>query len=207
VNPTVAGYVTALSYLLASYLCYRVYRRLGDSAGDDRRGATEILTPLLLALAGQKQRLSEIPEHVRRRSFWLGLALVLGILGICKPLNLLTAITAIGRKIAFDGGWYGRRRRFQEVLIGGVIVAGLAAFRATWALTKGQERRAGPAVVGIVCLLSYVGIRAVSLHDVDTLLRWRLGRLELSAMLELAGIALVVWSALRFERATEVERP
>jgi hypothetical protein len=204
VNPTRAGWLTVFAYLLAASLCYRVYRRLCDSPHDGRQGAKATLRPWLLALTGQRRRLSEIPDRARGRSFWIGLAAALFLLGIGKQLDLLTPVTALGRLIATHQGWYGRRRKVQEIFIGGVIVAGCVGFRSVWVLIKGQERRAGPALLGIVCLVSYVGIRAVSFHYLDALLRSKIGGLELSAALELGGLALVAWGALRVGQAADV---
>lgn len=132
----------------------------------------------------------------RAHSFWLLAALVLLALGLNKPLDLQTNLTAWAREVARAGDWFDRRREVQALFI-----AGLAAATAGAALALGWwvRRLAAPAWLagtGLLALAGFVLLRAASFHHVDVLLRTPLLGTRAWVALELGGIALVAAGAL-----------
>ena len=88
-DPTIGGWVTVALYLLASGSCW---------------------------ISAQKLGLEEVPRSNERRA-WRAMSVLLLVLGIIKQLNLLTALTAAGRVLARNQGWYEQRQFVQLVFI------------------------------------------------------------------------------------------
>ena len=103
-------------------------------------------------------------------SFWLSLSAVLFVLSLAKLFALQHLVGAYVRDVARDDGFYDVRRAYQRFAIYVVIgicvvtfIGGLCLWARRWFVL------AVPLGV-IVMLLGFVTIRAISLHDVDTLL-------------------------------------
>jgi hypothetical protein len=132
----------------------------------------------------------------RERWFWLLAGLAMLALGLNKELDLQTQLTALGRQMARDGGWYAERRAVQRAFImagGGLtllLLAGLA-----W-MVRGLGTAVLVTLAGLGLLGLFVVLRAASFHHVDTMLRVPLFGLRRHAVLELAGIAVVILGAL-----------
>jgi hypothetical protein len=78
-DPTPLGWATVVAYLAASWACCR-------AAAAERRSA-------------HRGRNSTRP-------FWSSLGLLLLLLGLNKQLDLQSALTAFGRRLAREQGWY-----------------------------------------------------------------------------------------------------
>lgn len=131
----------------------------------------------------------------RERLFWLLSALFLLGLGINKQLDLQTALTALGRQLARDGGWYGERRTFQTaVIFAGLLLAPGVAIALAW-LTRGMRARVLVTLAGLGLLGAFVILRAASFHHLDVAMRTPVFGLKLHTVLELAGIAVVTIGA------------
>lgn len=131
----------------------------------------------------------------RERLFWILAAAALVLLGINKQLDLQTQLTAWGRQMARDGGWYAGRRAVQKLLIagGGVVALGGGA----WLLWLVREMR-GPvwaALAGLFMLGMFVGLRAASFHHVDVVLGGQVLGQRLHVWIELAAIAMMIAAA------------
>lgn len=133
----------------------------------------------------------------RERLFWLFAGLAMLALGINKQLDLQTALTAWGRQLARDGGWYDQRRAFQRnfILFGGVAMLALGLGLA-W-LVRGLSMPVFVTLGGLTLLGAFVLIRAASFHHFDSALRALVFGLRLHVVLELAGIAVVIFGAAR----------
>lgn len=174
-DPTVWGWFTVGAYFAAVLLCFRAYRRSEAPRPPTRR---------------------EILDARVRRRFWLLAAALLTLLGINKQLDLQSLLTAIGRLLAKDQGWYESRRLVQQAFIGSVIAAaGIVVLGSLWAF-----RRGGWWVllgqVGLIALCTFVILRAASFHHVDMLLGQSVGFLKLNHVMELGGIAIVACAAI-----------
>ncbi len=130
--------------------------------------------------------------------FWLALCVLLVILGINKQLDFQTALTQIGRRLAFEQGWYDSRRGVQLGFIIGVAAIGLAFIGLVILTAARAPRDRLLALAGMVFLAVFVVIRASSFHHVDQFLGLSVAGLKWNAILELSGIACVglaaVWS-------------
>jgi hypothetical protein len=176
-DPTVLGWATVIAYLAAFLACWSA------AAGEKRkRRRGEPCTP-----------------------FWSWLALILLFLGVNKQLDLQSALTALGRHLAREQGWYDRRQEFQVRFI--IIVAGIGLAALGWFAWMVRQASRGQllALMGLVFLITFVLIRASSFHHVDLLLGVRLAGLKANWILELGGIGCVGLGALRSWRAARDE--
>ena len=151
----------------------------------------------LLAFVGAGRRLLALPARERLRTLWLGLAVVLLLLGINKQLDLQTALTELGRISAKAYGWYEVRRRVQLVFILVVAGIGLVTFRAVVLLARGGLRRLRAVLTGTLFLVCFVTIRAASFHHIDRLLGTDIGGFRMNWIIELGGILFIIAGAYR----------
>jgi hypothetical protein len=206
-DPNLLGWLTVLGYLLASFFCWLAYRRQPPAPRRPAKGPLAEAPPLLimiLLLVIQPREAAKLPIQDRMRTLWLGLAMVLLLLGINKQLDLQTALTEVGRMMARSEGWYAMRRAVQLVFILTVAAGGWWLFRSVLVLARGNLRQMRSVLLGTVFLLCFVTIRAASFHHVDRLLGLHLGAVKLNALLELGGIAFVIhgaWTTARSLRA------
>lgn len=132
----------------------------------------------------------------RERSFWLLICLMLVALGINKQLDLLTALTKIGRVLAFKQGWYGDRQIVQTWLVIGVAaVCASIAVGLLWLAHK-TAYSTQLALLGTVIVLAFVLIRAVSLHDIDRFIGERVLGFKWNWILEMGGVSIVLLGSL-----------
>jgi hypothetical protein len=193
-DPNFAGWFTVGAYFVAAYLSWRVYRRMTPST--DATGVSGFVTtlaPLLLAPFTSSERIKRTPPQVRMRGLWLGIFVLLVLLGINKQLDLQTAFTELGRMAAHAGGWYARRRKYQIVFILAVFLASGWILRSILLLASGQGLRMAPALLGIAFLFCFVVTRAASFHHIDRLLGMSFEGFKMNWILELGGIALIIY--------------
>jgi hypothetical protein len=121
---------------------------------------------------------------------WALTALLFVGLAVGSATDLGRDITSLGRHEAFSGGWYEARRKVQALAILGLgagWLVGVAAIVRRY--PRGRRRFLPPAMIGSA-VVAYVGIRLVSLHQVDGLLyRRAVAGVEVGTWLELAGVA------------------
>ncbi len=207
-DPSFAGWLTVIAYLVASWLCLAVFRRMKRTpAGPNGTTSyTEALGPAFLALAGRKRTLLMLPLERRLAALWLAIAALLFLLGINKQLDLQTVVTETGRVLARSGAWYEQRRSFQAAFIVLVVLAGLWGLRCVSLLAQGGMAQLRAVLVGMVFLISFVAVRAASFHHVDSLLGLRLAGFKLNWILELGGIAFIALGAYRVGRRSPSAR-
>ena len=166
-DPTIGGWVTVALYLLASGSCW---------------------------ISAQKLGLEEVPRSNERRA-WRAMSVLLLVLGIIKQLNLLTALTAAGRVLARNQGWYEQRQFVQLVFI---AVAAMTCLIAAITLLLWARNSSIPtriALIGTTMILGFVLIRAVSFHQVDRFIGERVLSLRWNWILEMSGISLVLFAS------------
>jgi drug/metabolite transporter (DMT)-like permease len=132
-----------------------------------------------------------------RFKFWIGLGVLMVLLGINKQLDLQTWLTMTGRRLARSEGWYEERRRFQFWFIIAVALAGALAFAVTWRIVRAQGADLWLPLFGFFVLTCFVVIRAASFHHVDQLLHTRIEGFKMNWLLELGGIGVIIAGALR----------
>lgn len=130
------------------------------------------------------------------RGMWLLVTMLMCFLCLNKQLDLQSLATDIGRVLSKEQGWYKQRRSFQLWFVLGLgalsflaTVAMVIRYRTFW---KTHYLLAS----GIVFLVTFVAIRAVSFHHVDVLLKTRVGGMKINWFLELTGIFLIWLAAM-----------
>jgi len=118
------------------------------------------------ALTSGRVGIDQKSERQRRR-IWLAVAGLMMCLCINKQLDLQSLFTDIGRLIARHQGWYEKRRGFQEIFVLGVIVG--AGVFGWWFVSRCHEfwRRHKLLTTGLIFLLTFIVVRAISFHHVD----------------------------------------
>jgi hypothetical protein len=129
------------------------------------------------------------------RRLWLGVAVLMALLCINKQFDLQSLLTDIGREIARYGGWYGERRKVQKLFVLGVI-AGSGLF-GCWFAWRFRVFLLGHKLLsfGLLFLLTFIVVRAISFHHVDVFLKDGIGGVRWNWILELTGILLVAAAA------------
>jgi hypothetical protein len=194
-DPNVVGWLTVVGYLVASAMCWRQYRRLGGSGEDRARARVPLFAAFALAFVGARRRLLAMPVADRLRALWLGLAVVLLLLGINKQLDLQTALTEGARIWARHAGWYEVRRPVQVAFIGAVALVGLLTLRAVLLLARGELGSLRAVLAGTVFIAAFVTIRAASFHHIDRLLGTDIGGFRMNWIVEVGGILFIIFGA------------
>lgn len=134
--------------------------------------------------------------NVGVRRFGVVMGLLLLALMVNKQLDLQSALTALGRCVSQIQGWYDERRAFQYKFILGVLIfcAVIGAFM-FWALRR-QLGQIGLALIGVVCLMTFVAVRAIGFHHFDAFILSSVMNVRMNWLLELGGIFLIALNAL-----------
>lgn len=134
--------------------------------------------------------------------FWAFMCLAMIVLGVIKQYNLLSAVTEVWRIIARHGGWMEQRWIIQAaaMILFFVISMIFSAFlyRRSLQFFSVQEKIAA---FGLVYLILFVGLRAISLHQFGTVLGWEIWGVHINWIAELFGIYwicfAIFWQRLR----------
>jgi len=116
-------------------------------------------------------------------------------LGINKQLNLQTLMIVMGRRAAFAGGWYGRRRFVQIVFSAVFALFGLCLLGCFAARAKRFIGRNRLAFAGVIVLLFFVVLRSSTINHANELFALDLKDEHWAWVLEICGSLLIIWSA------------
>ena len=146
----------------------------------------------LLAYVRERQMRRRAPSHLWP-VFWLLTAALLLAMGIARLTELSSLVAEAGRSEARETGWYEARRPVQATAVGALATAWLVmVFLVIWRVPQ-RRRRYVPTALAVLTLVCFAGIRAISLHHVDTLLYNRpLHGVRLAGALELCGLGLTL---------------
>jgi len=139
-DPSIAGWTLVVLYLVAVIFCARVLRL-------------------------HKYRLA-----LREREVWLGLTVLLALLGINKQLDLQTALTELGKIMASEGGWYDAAGFVKLAFVAVLALVGLFVGIGVLRITRRHPRATRQATWGALILLAFVILRAALFHHVGHLL-------------------------------------
>ena len=163
-DPPLAGWLMAALYFVTSLSCWKSGREA--DLHDSRRS--------------------------NERCAWQSIALLFLALGVNQQLNLVTALTVLGRSVAYLQGWYDRRQPVQIVLI---AILAMSFVLVAAVLLIALRRAPIPtllAVTGAMLTLTFVLIRAISYHQIDRFLSERILSLRWNWVIEVGGIGLVL---------------
>ena len=164
---------------------------------------------VLYTLAGTTALLLGVIERQRRNAagpsvwptFWFATGGLLLIMALGRAINVSNLMTDLGRKRARSEGWYEVRRSLQAFVVG--AVAAVWAVSVAFAIWRVPERRRRylPTAIVVFTLVCYVGIRLISLHQIDSLLSRDVRGVTIGAMIEV-GLLLLAFAttAWRFRR-------
>jgi hypothetical protein len=126
-------------------------------------------------------------------AFWLLSAVVFLGLAVARAADLGSLITQLGRNEAFSQGWYSHRRRFQALTIAAIGATWVIVVAASLWRVPARRRRYLPAALAQFTLMCFIGIRMISLHQVDSLLyRREVAGARVGTLLELVLLAIAV---------------
>ncbi len=172
-DPTIGGWVTVGFYALAIYLCWRV----------------------IDALPEKRRRLEGM---VWRVLFWL----LVGM-GINKQLDLQSALTELGRIVAFTQGWYGERQWVQRAFVISVVAFALVLSLALARLTRRLPLPTRTSVFGWIVLMAFVAIRAASFHHFDVFIGHEVLGARVNWVMEVGALLIICLGAHRRLKGAE----
>lgn len=172
-DPTWGGWLTVLLYGAAAWMSWQVLR------SDHASG---------LSMTGDE------------RWVWRVLFGAMVLLGVNKQLDLQSALTEVGRIFAERQGWYAERHRIQLAFVAGLAIMGIAMLGALVFLAWGSPWPTLLAMAGAVGLVTFVLIRAASMHRVDALLGHSVAGLRVNWILEMGALLVIAGCAWKRRR-------
>jgi hypothetical protein len=135
--------------------------------------------------------------HLQVSKLWFAVAVLMASLCVNKQLDLQSLLTDIGRIIARHQQWYERRREFQKLFVlGAIFGSALLGCLIAWRHhTFWRQHKL--LFAGLLFLLTFIVVRAISFHHVEEMLDWHAFGLRMNWALELGGIFLVGLAARR----------
>ncbi len=126
------------------------------------------------------------------RWFWTLASAYLVLLAINKQLDLQTFLTQTGRCIARAEGRYGERRGVQQIATLAILAA--AALAGLVLIVK-SRRGNGLMIAGLGLLSTYMALRILSFHHMDTIFKTPLFGLGLARIIELSSLLVINYAA------------
>ncbi|RYD47622.1 MAG: hypothetical protein EOP83_27750 [Verrucomicrobiaceae bacterium] len=138
---------------------------------------------------------------------WLGVSVLMVFLCLNKQMDLQSLVTDIGREISRFFDQYENRRTYQKIFIFAVLAV-VAIFGPLFAWKyRAFVSTHKLLTAGLVFLLTFIVIRAISIHHVDAFLKTsRAGGVKMNWVLELTGIGLVALAAWRERFKAKIKR-
>jgi len=155
--------------------------------------ARAVLALVYLAAAVSAMRVRRASDvFSSSRRVWLGLALGLLALGLADCAGVFESVTSTVRGLARAEGWYEDRWQVQLEALGAVVVVSVVGMRLLRAALAGAAGAARTALL-LVALMVFLLIRAVSLHEIDAVLRWRpFAMVSLNRLIECGLLAMML---------------
>ncbi|WP_312529578.1 hypothetical protein [Paracoccus sp. (in: a-proteobacteria)] len=140
------------------------------------------------------------------RGLWLMITVLMLLLAINKQLDLQTALTATGRCLSHVQGWYEDRQTVQKLFIGAMIVIISTVIALMLASMRGKVRENALAFMGLFVLMTFVMVRAVGFHHMDSLISAEIASVSVNFIFENAGLLMIALNALALLRVTLPKR-
>ena len=159
--------------------------------GDPTLGGWVTVGLYALAAVSTLRTLREV-EGPGEGTFWRGIFVVLVMLGINKQLDIQSAITELGRILAFSEGWYDRRQTVQVWFIMAVAAACSMLAIVLLLLVRQAPAPTWVALIGMAVVLAFVLVRAASFHHIDRFIGDRILGLKWNWIFEMGGLSIVL---------------
>jgi len=185
-----SGWAAVLAYALTGWLCLRAF--MVEKAGPPRPYAKAVAALWRVV----RKHWPDPPAPARRAGLWVGVALLLVVLGINRLLDIETLLLDWWREDAMAQGSYENRRASQGGFIGVVALIGVASAVGLLRIARGQLRDLRLLLSGTIFLLAFVVIRAVSLHAIDAVMRIEVAGVSVAVAAELLGLGVVALAAV-----------
>lgn len=141
---------------------------------------------------------STAPGDGRVWQLWLAIAALLAGLALARGIHFSGWLDGLARQFLWAKGWYYDRRPYQRAIVAALLIGSFGAALALIVLRHrhGLPRSLTLGCVGAVGLVAYLLVRAVSYHNIDSLLyRRSLEDVEFSLVFEFLGAAFIAASA------------
>src|SRR5271166_3087922 len=139
---------------------------------------------------------------------WTAIAVLLALLGVSELLQLQPAITNFGRSIAVGEGWYWHRQGIQAAFIKIAAAITVVFSLGLFLSARRTSLECAIALASAVMIVGFILVRAVSLHQVDALLRRTTFGMQWNRIPEFAGSLIILLSSLsRRLKAMPTKRP
>ena len=130
--------------------------------------------------------IQRVKQQRQERIFWLFMCISMIVLGVIKQFNLLQAVDEILRIIARSTGWIEERRIIQAVVM--IIVGVVSLLTIIHFMRKSAAGHHKITTIGFYYLLLFVMFRGISLHQYESLLRYKILGARVNWIGELLGI-------------------
>ncbi|PJF09640.1 isopropylmalate isomerase [Pseudorhodobacter sp. MZDSW-24AT] len=132
----------------------------------------------------------------RAQLFWGVICIAMAFLALNKQLDLQSLLTATGRCIAHQQGWYEDRRGVQRGVIMALLAVILLLLATSLYLMRRDLRRNALALLGLIVVSGFVAFRAVGFHHFDEIINLRVGDVRFNVIFELTGLVMIALNAL-----------
>ena len=130
------------------------------------------------------------------RMFWAIIVGFLIFLAINKQLDMQSALTIAGKCLAKAQGWYANRRVVQAAFIAVLLIIILIGLIITIFALRGALLVNAFAILGLAIVLSFVMVRAVSIHRFDYFIGLKTLGISNNFLFENFGLTLISLNAI-----------
>jgi hypothetical protein len=166
---------------------------LGWADSDGARVAAYLVATAVAGVSWWREHRRVGTDRSLWPTFWLLTGAFFLFLALARALDLGGLATELGRSEAVERGWYDDRRKYQA--LGAAVVGGIWCVTVVIALWRvpARRRRYLPAALSVFTLMCFIGVRLISLHQIDALLYRRdLEGARFGAVAELALLGVAV---------------
>ena len=182
-----------MSDMAGTFLAASVNGRWSIGLGD--RSALGWVTVVVYFLAAVCTGVAARKSGPGRR-YWIAMTPTLVFLGVCKWFDLPGFFTDAFRQ-GFMQSEIGEFHGVGQLIVTvGLLLAGVAGIAVIFYFSRRLSWTIKLAMAGVVYLIAFIVIRAISLHAVDHLLGIQVLGVKMNHLLELGGLALVVIPAM-----------
>jgi hypothetical protein len=131
-------------------------------------------------------------HHGQERLIWRSFSVLFLLLGINKQLDLLSALTELGRHLAKTQGWYAQHRSVQLAFIFYIAVLCVIAVATLLIWARRSPASTWFVLLGTIVVFGFMLIRATSFHSLDRFIFSEILGYRWKWILEMGGISIVL---------------